>query len=258
MPEGIYKHVKCSGLHGTYDDGLEWLKNPDIAARPKTILSLGSSIGNFTRPEAAAFVNQFATVLRSGDTMLIGIDSCQDPEKVFHAYNDMEGLTHEFVLNGLWHANRLLGTEHFKREEWRVIGEYVYDETGGRHQAFVTPLKDVSIDDILIRQGERIRIEESYKWSAEEVSHLWNAAGVVEGCKWSHYTGEYGKWLVSSERQRRRLLLPFCAVLRSCCCYKHSMPCLDIPESRELGCSQLSKYSFTHGLQPECCLSLAP
>lgn len=34
-----YKHVRCSGLHGTYDDGLAWLKQYE--ARPKTILWLG-------------------------------------------------------------------------------------------------------------------------------------------------------------------------------------------------------------------------
>jgi uncharacterized SAM-dependent methyltransferase len=41
-----FKHVKCHGLHGTYDDGLEWLKNPENASRPKCVLWLGSSIGS--------------------------------------------------------------------------------------------------------------------------------------------------------------------------------------------------------------------
>lgn len=44
VPE--YKHVKCHGLHGTYNDGLAWLKSMGIASRPKCILSLGSSIGD--------------------------------------------------------------------------------------------------------------------------------------------------------------------------------------------------------------------
>lgn len=38
-------HVKCHGLHGTYDDGLDWLKMPETAKRPKCVMSLGSSIG---------------------------------------------------------------------------------------------------------------------------------------------------------------------------------------------------------------------
>lgn len=40
-----FKYVKCHGLHGTYDDGLDWLKRPEITGRPKCVMSLGSSIG---------------------------------------------------------------------------------------------------------------------------------------------------------------------------------------------------------------------
>jgi uncharacterized SAM-dependent methyltransferase len=44
-----FKSVRCHGLHGTYDDGREWLKQPSISARPKCVMSLGSSIGQFTQ-----------------------------------------------------------------------------------------------------------------------------------------------------------------------------------------------------------------
>lgn len=40
-----FRHVKCHGLHGTYDDGLDWLKMPENQSRPKCVMSLGSSIG---------------------------------------------------------------------------------------------------------------------------------------------------------------------------------------------------------------------
>jgi uncharacterized SAM-dependent methyltransferase len=40
-----FAHVKCHGLHGTYDDGLDWLKLPQNQERPKCVMSLGSSIG---------------------------------------------------------------------------------------------------------------------------------------------------------------------------------------------------------------------
>lgn len=41
-----FQHVKCHGLHGTYDDGLDWLKLPENSFRPKCVMSLGSSIGS--------------------------------------------------------------------------------------------------------------------------------------------------------------------------------------------------------------------
>jgi uncharacterized SAM-dependent methyltransferase len=40
-----FEHVRCHGLHGTYDDGLDWLKLPENRNRPKCVMSLGSSIG---------------------------------------------------------------------------------------------------------------------------------------------------------------------------------------------------------------------
>ena len=40
-----FKHVRCHGLHGTYDDGLDWLKLPENRSKPKCVMSLGSSIG---------------------------------------------------------------------------------------------------------------------------------------------------------------------------------------------------------------------
>ena len=43
VPE--FKHVRCHGLLGTYEDGLDWLKLPQNRSRPKCVMSLGSSIG---------------------------------------------------------------------------------------------------------------------------------------------------------------------------------------------------------------------
>ena len=161
MPEGTFKHVQCFGLHGTYDDGLEWLQRKENASRSKVVLSLGSSIGNFTRPEAAAFVKQFAEILSPSDRLLIGVDACQEPEKVYHAYNDSEGITNEFTLNGLRHANKLLGHTAFDLADWDAIGHY--DEQDGRHQAFVSPKREVRVEGVIVHAGEKIRIEESYK-----------------------------------------------------------------------------------------------
>jgi uncharacterized SAM-dependent methyltransferase len=43
-----FQHVKCHGLHGTYDDGLDWLKMPENRSRTKCVMTLGSSIGRFS------------------------------------------------------------------------------------------------------------------------------------------------------------------------------------------------------------------
>jgi len=40
-----YRHVRCHGLLGTYDDGRDWLNSPSSLGRQRCILTLGSSIG---------------------------------------------------------------------------------------------------------------------------------------------------------------------------------------------------------------------
>lgn len=177
VPAGTFKHVECAGLWGTYDDGLAWLKRPENAARPKAILSLGSSIGNFTPEEAVPFISQFAKELDSSDIMLIALDGCQDPEKVYSAYNDQGEVTHNFTMNGLKHANKLLGHDAFKLPDWEAVGEY--DRQGSRHRAFVVPKIDVTVEGVFISKGEKIQIEESNKIQPAEANRWWRNVDVL-------------------------------------------------------------------------------
>lgn len=91
---------------------------------------------------------------------------------------------YRFILNGLIHANEILGEEAFKIEDWRVIGEYIYDEDGGRHQAFYSPLKDVVVLGESIRAQERIQVEQSLKYSQFSLTKLWNGASLEEVDHW--------------------------------------------------------------------------
>ncbi|PKS08845.1 hypothetical protein jhhlp_003455 [Lomentospora prolificans] len=196
VPE--FKYVTCRGLLGTYDDGREWLKQPGIASRSKCILSLGSSIGNFDRHEAADFLKNFSATLGPSDMMLIGVDACADPAKVYHAYNDRKGLTHRFILNGLSQANEVLGDQIFEESDWKVIGEYVYDEHGGGHRAFYSPLRDTVVLGKVVRSHERIQVEQSLKYSAGERERLWGTARLSEIGYWSK-GNEYGLHLLQKQ-----------------------------------------------------------
>ncbi|KAL8769936.1 MAG: hypothetical protein Q9209_004183 [Squamulea sp. 1 TL-2023] len=188
---GHYQHVCCHGLWGTYEDALEWLAQPAKQRRPKWILTLGSSIGNFGRKEAATFLQGFANTLGSNGCLLVGLDGCQDKHRVYSAYNDRHGKTHDFILNGLVHANRLLAKDVFKLMDWKIIGEY--NESAGCHQAFCVPTKDLVIDGIYIEAGEKIRVEESYKYSSDQSSQLWRTAGLVEQASFGNGFDDYRK-----------------------------------------------------------------
>lgn len=99
-------------------------------------------------------------------------------------------------MNGLAHANEIFGREIFDINDWKVIGEYVYDEDGGRHQAFVTPTRDVTILDQHIKAFERIKIEESLKYSVSGLQKLWQSAGLQKVRTWSKHD-EYGELIPS-------------------------------------------------------------
>ncbi|KAI9897777.1 hypothetical protein N3K66_007633 [Trichothecium roseum] len=198
-----FDHVQCHGLWGTYDDGKKWLEEGDDS-KPKCVMHMGSSIGNFTQSEASDFLAQFANVMRPQDMLLLGVDACEKPEKVYHAYNDSKGVTHQFILNGLAHANSIFKKDVFTLEDWRVIGEYVYDHpSGGRHQAFVSPTRDVVVLDQHIKANERIQIEQSQKYSPTGLANLLRGAGLAEVQAWQTYDLEYGIHLL------QRTSMPF-------------------------------------------------
>lgn len=156
-------------------------------------MSLGSSIGNFDREEAAQFLKEYARTLRPNDLMLIGLDACQNKEKVFHAYNDRDGITHEFIRNGLLHANKLLGKEVFRKHDWEVVGEY--NSTLQCHQAFYKATRDVLVEDVKIGAGEKIRVEESHKYSAAQSREMWELAGLIPEACFGNQTDDYREYL---------------------------------------------------------------
>jgi uncharacterized SAM-dependent methyltransferase len=103
-------------------------------------------------------------------------------------------LFNRFILNGLKYANELLNENVFDIKDWKVIGEYVFDIDGGRHQAFYAPNKDVIIRGISVREGERVQVEQSLKYSAKEAEKLWEASGLKEVGKWTASKHEYSTY----------------------------------------------------------------
>ena len=96
-----------------------------------------------------------------------------------------------FVMNGLANANRILKEPVFNLDDWRVIGEYVFDKDGGRHQAFYSPSKNLNILGGLIKKDERVQVEQSLKYSPAEAQTLWKEAGLKEIGRWTATKAEY-------------------------------------------------------------------
>lgn len=184
-----FTYVELHGLHGTYDDALTWLQIPENSTRPTVVLSMGSSLGNFPRAAAADFLGGWSKVLKPSDFLLIGLDACKIPERVFKAYNDSEGVTRKFYENGLLHANAVLGYEAFKPGEWEILTEY--DEHKGRHQACYSPVVDVTIKDTTIRKGDKLLFEEAYKYDRNELDELCRDSRLISQVEFGNFDNNY-------------------------------------------------------------------
>jgi uncharacterized SAM-dependent methyltransferase len=148
--------VHVAGIHASYDSALPFISSLSSSTASKSLLWLGSSIGNFTRSEAADFLLRYGEAAlsmtssnltsssssskKSGETMLIGIDCCDDGDKISRAYDDSRGVTRKFVLNGVKSFVRALGIEDEDvAEEVENAFEYVSRWNGpeGRHEVRV-------------------------------------------------------------------------------------------------------------------------
>lgn len=99
-----------------------------------------------------------------------------------------------FILNGLLQANTVLGHDVFHIDDWKVIGEYVHDVEGGRHQAFYSPVRDVELLGIKFKAGERVQVEQSLKYSPSEAQILWKNSNLEEVTKWTASHDSYSEF----------------------------------------------------------------
>jgi L-histidine N-alpha-methyltransferase len=100
--------LTCHPVVGDNFDGLKSISRIRRAGERLCLIYLGSSIGNCTRNEVSLFLKNLRTYLMPGDLALIGFDLLKDPDRLWRAYCDSEGITTEFNLNLLRRINREL------------------------------------------------------------------------------------------------------------------------------------------------------
>ena len=83
----------------------------------------GSTIGNFTPPEALGLLRTIADQCGPGGGLLIGVDMKKDPAVLKAAYDDAAGVTAGFNLNLLVRINRELAAD-FDLKGFRHRAEY--------------------------------------------------------------------------------------------------------------------------------------
>lgn len=150
-------------------------------------LFLGSNIGNFDPPAAAALLRRVCTSLEPGDAFLIGADLVKPERDLLLAYDDPLGVSAAFNLNVLLRINRELGG-NFDPRAFRHRA--VWNAACSRMEMFVVSTKAQqvrieSIDlDLELEEGEAIWTESSCKYTAEGLVRDLENAGFIPVAQW--------------------------------------------------------------------------
>ncbi len=180
-----YPALQITALGCEYQDALAALDGE--ASRPKLILWLGSNIGNFHRPEAAAFLHRLGGLSAAGDHLLVSIDLRKSRAVLERAYDDTQGVTARFNLNLLARINRELGG-HFPLDAFQHRA--TYNEGAGRIEMYLVSRRaqQVRIDElgleVAFQEGEAIHTEDSYKYSPSEIEMLASCGGLRIERQW--------------------------------------------------------------------------
>lgn len=180
-----YPGVRVRAMMGDYADALQALHDDDRHAR--LILWLGSSIGNFRRADAAAFLSRVRAQMEAADRLFVGFDRRKDARVLEAAYDDASGVTAAFNLNLLERINRELGG-HFDLTAFEHRARYEPGEGRVVLSLVSRHAQRVRIDaldlEVKLQAGEAIHTEDSYKYSLEEIEALAGEAGLQLTAQW--------------------------------------------------------------------------
>lgn len=184
-----------------------------------TILWLGNSIANLdSQDQASAFLSRFGAACgrraRLACRFVVSTDICQRDAKVLDAYDVQRPEYRDFLLNALGAANRVLGYDAFRADDWMpaswldrrernlhfyltarrdVLVPLAAQETGGNGNGHGGAQES---GVVAIRKGERVRVVTSGKWSEEAMGQVCRQAGFHIQHSWKDETGDYCEYTV--------------------------------------------------------------
>ncbi len=178
---------------------------PTPARRPerRVVYFPGSTIGNFTPPEAIALLKQTADLCSQGEAeegfvsaapggLVLGADLRKDPRVIEAAYNDSAGVTAAFNRNLLVRINRELAAD-FVVEQF--AHHAFYNRAEGRIEMHLVSRCDqrvrVGDAEFFFAVGESVRTEYSYKYRLRDLRDLAGAAGFATERVWTDERGYF-------------------------------------------------------------------
>ena len=168
------------GVGVDFSEGLRLPDGVSDPAEPRVLFYPGSSIGNFSPPEAEHFLRSVRAACgdHASSGLLIGVDLVKDARQLEEAYDDALGVTAAFNLNLLRHINQLAGTD-FNVRNWRHRA--VFNPTLSRVEMHLEARAATVVrwqgGERVFQAGERIHTESSYKWTLKDFQALLQQAG---------------------------------------------------------------------------------
>lgn len=186
-----YPNVEIAAVCGDFEEHLAEIPG----GGQRLFVFLGSTIGNLTPGPRAQFLASLASVLRPGDSLLLGTDLVKDVSRLVRAYDDAAGVTARFNRNVLAVINRELDADfdvdaftHVAR--WNAAEERIEMWLRAEDPQRVR----VAALDLIVEfaAGEEMLTEVSCKFHAEAVAAELAAAGLRRTRWWTDDAGDFG------------------------------------------------------------------
>jgi dimethylhistidine N-methyltransferase len=179
-----YPNLSVTAIGGKYETGIKFLEKIDT---PKSILWLGSSIGNMPDDEAVKFLSKIRKMMKHEDCFIIGMDMIKDWNIMHNAYNDSQGVTREFNMNILKRINGALKAD-FDLASFRH--DPVCNLQKNRMESYTTSIKDQKVYiqslgmEIPFKKNESIHVDVSCKYSENKIKTMAEQSGLRLDRQW--------------------------------------------------------------------------
>jgi dimethylhistidine N-methyltransferase len=176
------------------------LENLPPATQPlpgrRVVFFPGSSLGNYSAPQALALLQRFRQWAGPQGALLIGVDTPSQPNRIHSAYNDPKGITAAFNLNVLSHLRQatglLLPLHHFYHRAFYNASRSCVE----MHLVVQSPFEvDWEGEHLVFRVGETIHTEDSFKYSPDAFRALALQAGYAAVQHWQDAEGLFAVYL---------------------------------------------------------------
>ena len=184
--------LRVTGVTGDYRSSLA-----EICVRirrPKLVLFLGSSLGNYDTAAAVELLSAIRDLMTPEDALLLGTDLVKEAARLESAYDDAAGVTAAFNKNLLVRINRELGgnfsldafdhearfNTHLRRVEMHLVSRV--------RQSVEVPGANLTVG---FESGESIHTENSHKYDAGSLDQLAQAAHFTEEAAWTDARGDF-------------------------------------------------------------------